>query len=282
MIDLDKNDSIQNYYANFNIQNQTVQLIQLISIVKKNAIYICDGCDTVKYKLNIKYLEQILENIFQISYDGTYINIVCTNGQKIYPEINLSDKDDPMIKYFQNDETKNIINYTDDTIKLEHGEYMVHFSHALLSFFGFRRVRLDDSEIILQSNLNDKSWLYHLLTKNCSWYNKFGYEPCVCTPSELNLLINDVKNIRLNKIYQCLIDNNIESDLVDLIGGLTDTLGQYIIKHSIVEFANLTNLLYQNIFDKSEFFWYEQIKKLFFTNVSLVNNNITSYFYRIY
>ncbi len=282
MIDLDKNNSIQNYYANFNVQNQILQLIQLISIIKKNATYVCDSCDTIEYKLNVKYLKQILEIIFQISNDSTYINIIYCNGQKIYLKINLSDKNDPVIKYYHDDETKNAINYADDKIKLEPEEYMIHFSHALLSFFGFRRVRLDDSEIFLQSNLNVKLWLYHLLTKNCSWYTKFGYEPDVCMSSELNLLINDVKNIKLNKVYQCLVDNHIESDLTVLIEGLTDTLGQYIVKHDIVEFTNLANLLYQSTFNKSEFFWYKLMEKLYFANLSQVNNNVTSYFYQIY
>ena len=287
ILDLDTSNSIKDLGIEIDTKYLPGTIYKLIEIIKKFGENIGpayrDTGDVLQYILSIKYLNNILPITFEFDYSSQYINVVFYSKDlatlkrgsdppgedqaKSYLKLFLSIIEEPMIKYIENDHTGVVPSYDNDCIKLKPGEYLMNFVHCFLSWIGFDRVRLDDdSHLITLSATGDvvrtKLWLYSLLTKNKSWYAKFGYE--AGNPSELAMIINDVKSIKLNDIHDCLkkvslalnkeyLDQTLidtSNYLIDLIGNSTETLGDYTKNHTLVEFTNLTNSLVQSIYSK--------------------------------
>ena len=307
ILDLDVQLSI-NVYANNVDTKKSYQLIyQLYAIIKQWAKYDFHTSYIMVYKMPIKYLNRVIICQIEIDKNCQFINILYDNEDrsKNYLKIVLSINDEPTIKYVCSDKADHIKPYINGQVDIKPGAYLINFAHALLSFIGYDRTRLDDDSSLILNIDNDqiisaKLWLYCLLTKNCSFYHKFGYNASNVMPGELDLLITDAKNISLSKIVGCLcsknVDNSIKnsnnnsinnstnnasSDIIEMVGDYDGTLYDYTMSHSIIEFAKLTNLLDQNIFDNDYYFWYGILRKLYVANVCQTNNNIKNHFHRL-
>ena len=276
ILDLDVLRSINHLGITINPNYMGDLIYKLIETVKqygKNiGILYRDIGQVFQYLLRIKYLGNINQVIFEFDTIHQFINIVCYNNDqtKTYLKIFLSIIDEPTIKYIENDRSGFIPSYCDEKISLKPGEYLINISHCLLAFIGFNRVRLDDDSCLVTKNNNGeeirtKLWLYYLLKNGKSWYSKFGYEPGNSSIQEYNMLIADVRKLKLQEISACLkqmlaannkcyLDTSlveISGKIVALIGQTDETLYQYTNNHSLEKFTCLTNNLTQSMYSKN-------------------------------
>lgn len=328
ILDLDIFKSIKHLDITIDIKFIDSLIWKLVKMVKKfgkyNGIIYCDTGTIIQYVLPIKYLKNTLE--IKLEYDNNYqfINIIYYNQDqtKNYLKLFLSIKDEPTIKYIENDHSSYLPFYVDDKVTLKPGGYLMNFAHRLFSYIGFTRVRLDDDSCLITKNENGdeiktKLWLYYSLKNGKSWYAKFGYCSASCNIIEYNMIIKDVRNIKLNDISSCLkklldapnrryLDSSLvmTSDiLLNLIDKTTETLYEYTLNHTLEDFTTLTNNLTQSMYSKNvsieiesendkhnstniecytlSFPWFHIIKKLFIANAMQVNNNIGEYFYKL-
>lgn len=319
VLDLDMLDNKLFNHINLSVNtiNSLVNMVNAYGI-SLGIIYKNIDCYT-QYLLKIKYLNNILPIVFE--YDSTlqfiYIIFYNEDHSKYYLKIFINISDGAIIKYIENDRSGYIPSYSSDKISLKPGEYLVHFSHRLLSYIGFNRVTLEDESYLItrDSNGNEmrtKLWLWYLIFKGKSWYGKFGYEPGNCSITEYHNALSDVKLIKLNDVTNCLMNIinepnknlidphllNISEKIIKLIGDSDETLGQYASSHTLEDFTNLTNYLSQSIYNKQiylqqiensdndesiikhqyiAFPWFEKYKKLLVANVIQVNNTLYSY-----
>ena len=275
LLDLDVSKSIkylENSIDTKYLKDTINKLIKLIKFFGKNIGSVYHDIEkTHQYKLQIKYLNHILPIFFEFDYTYQFINILYYNSDqtKIYLKLYLSINDDPTIKYIENDHSGNIPSYHNNNINLKPGEYLINFSHCLLSYIGFERTRLDDDSYLITINsqgneIRTKLWLYYLLKYGKSWYSKFGYEPANINAHEYNMYIADVGNIKLDKISSCLnkvlsapnvnyfdpLLVDISQKIIELIGCSEKNIYEYTKNHSLEDFTNLTNNLSQSIFSR--------------------------------
>lgn len=248
-------------------------LIETIKIKGKHIGNICyESWQMLQYVVPIKYLNSVINMVFEFDHSIQFMNIVYYNSDqnKTYLRIFLSIDDEPTIKYLENDKSGLIPCYTDKNLSLKSGEYLINFAHCLMSYIGFYRMRLDDDSYLVTKNKNGeeirtKLWLYYLIKNKKSWYAKFGYEPGNCTINEYNLLIDDVRSIKLdeissrlkqvlsaqNKHFFDLIIIETAKLLVNHIGYSAETLYEYTINHCLEDFTLLTNHLFQSFFSRN-------------------------------
>lgn len=322
ILDLDISKTVKDLEKSINckyIPDTIYKLIELIKTFGKNIGTIINyNGELLQYKLPIKYLKNIIPIIFEFDYSYQFINIIYYNDTqtKIYLKLFLSINDEPTIKYIENDHTGIVPSFISEKITLKPGEYLINFSHALFSYLGFIRVRLDDDSYLITKDsmgneLRTKLWLYFLLARGKSWYAKFGYEPGNVVINEYNMLISDIKSIKLNEISHSLkkilfiddkknINNfvtNFAEKIIKMIGTSDETLYEYTINHTLEEFTNLTNNLTQSVFAKKiilmddgkgnpeyitiEFPWFDKYRKLLIGNIMQINNNVEKHFYRL-
>jgi hypothetical protein len=330
ILDLDLFKSITHLGVVFDIKYTSATIHRLIEMIKHYGKYVGvsyrDVGHVLQYSLKTKYLKNILNAMFEFDMTQQYIIIVYYNDDqtKTYLKLFLSVNDEPTIKYIENDRSGFVPCYTDDKINLKPGEYLMHMAHCLLSYIGFTRIRLDDDSYLITKNTNGneirtKLWLYYLLKNGKSWYSKFGYAPGNCSILEYNLLITDVKILKLKEISACLrqilsannkkyLDNSlveISEKIILIIGQSDHTLYDYTICHSLEEFTNLTNNLTQSIYSKNvtleikkemndsdlssedcdyeyytlNFPWYHLIRKLLIANITQINNDIKNHYH---
>jgi hypothetical protein len=298
ILDLNKMKSIKYFERDIDTKYLTNTIRKLIELVKmfgkNNGSIIRDIGETTQYKLLIKYLIHVLPIFFEFDYSYQFVNIIYYNNDqtKTYLKLFLSINDEPTIKYVENDHSGNIPSYHDDNINMKPGEYLINFSHCLLSYIGFERIRLDDDSYLITTNsfgneMRTKLWLYRLLCHGKSWYSKFGYEPGNTSIHEYDLLITDVGNIKLCDILSCLkklleaanikyFDQNLvqtSQKLVKLIDASNETIYQYTKNHTLEEFTDLTNNLTQSIFGRNVSLQIKNSKTIFGRNVSLQIKN---------
>ena len=275
ILDLDISKSIKDLgiYINTNYLPDTI--LKLVGLIKKygkyNGLFARDVSDVEQYLVPVKYLNNILTIFFEFDSICQFITIGLYNKEndKYHLKIFISINEEPNIKYIESDKTGYIPYYAYGTNIIKPGEYLVNFSHCLLNYIGYQRVRLDDDSYLIMRNIDDieiraKLWLYLLITKEKSWYSKFGYEPSNSTTHEYSMKIKDVQHIRLNEVSNKLkiittaqnkyyINHTIieiSNLLLKIIGNSTQTLEEYTKSHTILEFANLTNNLFQSIYSK--------------------------------
>lgn len=324
ILDLDLSHSIKDYDDTINAKHMIGTLYKIINLIVKFGKYIAiiynPIVNTYQYSLNVKYLKRMIPIIFEFDNDCKYINIVYYNKDqtKTYLKIRLSMIDDPMITYIENDKNSVLPSYSDDKISLKPGEFLIHFCHKLISYLGFNRIRLDDDSHLKTISktgieIKTKLWLYSLISKGKSWYEKFGYIQSNCNNTEYQMKIMDMQNIKLDDVVSVLkniinVQNKkyIENDLLEisqtlcqLIGPSKETLYEYTINHDLEDFTILTNYLTQDIFGRKinifstdslednenkyttiEFPWYNRYKELFIANVLQTNNDVNNSFYK--
>lgn len=276
ILDLDKSLSIKELGIYVNPKFMGDLIYTLMVTIKKNGKYLgityYESMQISQYVIQIKYLNNIMNVIFEFDHSVQFMNIVYYNDDqsKTYLKIFLSIDDEPTIKYLENDKSGFVMGYQDNNVLLKPGEYLVNFAHCLMSYIGFYRLRLDDDSYLITKNKNGeeirtKLWMYYLIKNKKSWYAKFGYVPGNCTINEYNLLIEDVSSIKLGeislKLKQILSARNkhfidpliIETAelLVDVIGNSNETLYEYTINHSLENFTLLTNNLFQSFFSRN-------------------------------
>lgn len=314
-LDLDNSKSINDLGILITTRNIANTIYVLIELVKKFGtkigIIYRNFIDITQYVLTIKYLNNMLSITFEFDSSYQYITLLCYNKDqtKTYLKILISINDEPTIKYVENDRSGFIPTFSNKYISLKSGEYLINFSHCLLSYIGFDRIRLDDDSHLITVNqdgleIKTKLWLYYLIKYGKSWYSKFGYQPTNSTNYELQMILDDVRNIKLSEISICLkkflsITNlnifndvmiNISQKMVNLIDISNQTLYEYTMSHHLEEFANLTNNMTQSCFSKNieiivdnqlfvlEFPWFEKCRKLLIANVMQINNDIKQYY----
>ena len=277
ILDLDASNSIKDLDQNISSKYMGDTIYKLISLVKKFGKYlgiVCKevgGTDLTQYELSIKYLGNVLPIIFEFDYSFQFINMILYNKDqsKTYLKLFISIVEDPTVKYVENDRSGVVPEYCDEHIKLKPGEYLIHFSHKLISYIGFNKIRLDDDSYLVSNEegieLRTKLWLYLLMLRGKSWYAKFGYYPINTT--DYDMALSDMKNLKLDEISACLkkiiVAPNrrdfipdlleISNNLVSIIGDSCETLEEFTRNHSLEEFTNLTNNLTQSIFRKKIF-----------------------------
>lgn len=330
ILDLDTSKSIKELGIIFDTKyllNTINVLIDLAKTFGKNlGVMYKDIGNISQYQLSIKYLGHTLPIIIEFDNMQQYINFVYYNKDqsKSYLKLFLSINDEPTIKYIENDKSGAVPSYTDNNnnnniLNLKPGEYLINFSHCLMSYIGFNRMRLDDESCLITKDalgidVRTKLWLYLLLTKKRSWYAKFGYIPANVSVCEYNMAIIDVQNIKLNEVSDCLkkisialnkrnLDTNLVENsqfLIDLIGPSNETLIEYTLNHTLHEFTDLTNRLTQSIYGRTfmvqlpntdlspainyqsiNFPWFDKYKKLLVANTMQINNNIGDYFHKL-
>ncbi|XWV24713.1 putative ORFan [Tupanvirus deep ocean] len=275
ILDLDVFRSIKHLGININTKYIGDLIYKLVEVVKLfgkyNGIAYRDTGEIVQYILPIKYLKNTF--IITLEYDNSYqfINLVYYNDDqsKTYLKIFLSINDEPTIKYIENDRSGYVPDYSDSKVSLKPGELLINLSHCLLSYIGFYRVRLDDDSYLITHNtdgeVRTKLWLYYSIKNGKSWYAKFGYEPGNCSVHEYNLVLNDVRNIKLNEITECLqkllnapnveyIDQSlisISNYLIQHINNSGETLYEYTNNHNLQDFTILTNNLTQSMYSRN-------------------------------
>ncbi len=309
-------DQISSIDKLINISNSISEykIIKIINTVRQYGKYVChirDDIDRVQYKIPMVYLGKKMDVYFEYDCTGQYLNIIifnCDNTRQ-HLKITLSYNNDPEIKYLENDKSGFIPSINENGVKLSTGEYLMNFSHKIVALVGFNTIRLDDDSHLYinkgDSKIIVKLWLYKLIKDGRSWYSKFGYTQS--NIYDIMMDINDVKNLKLQDIYDKLIcyveylnsENNREknsddfifqncNDLIEFLKCKLhfDTLYNFTINSDIIDFATLTNKLYQSFFKKEihiscekslKFDWYEKILKLFTSNVLMINNNISKY-----
>jgi len=184
---------------------------QLIQIIQHFGIHIGgiyrDDIEVTQYLFNVQYLKQTLDIIFEFDSFKQYVGIIFYNNiktqEKKYLEIVIALNDIPYLKYIENDKSPIIPIYSDSNIKLGGGEYLMNLTHKLLHFIGFTNCRLDDdSHLKLGYQFRAKLWLYLLIKNGKSWYHKFGYLPSTVSVAEYNLLIEDMRKLKLSTIQE--------------------------------------------------------------------------------
>lgn len=313
-LNLDVSNTVKELDPLFTTNSIHSTIYRLIELIKKYGKYIGivsrDTGDILQYILNIKYLGITLPLVFEFDFIQQYINICFYNGDqtKTYLKLFLSINDDPIIKYVENDKSGTVPSYSNNTILLKPGEYLVNFSHCFFNYLGFSRVRLDDDSVLIMydnegAEIRIKLWLYLLLTKGKSWYAKFGYEPC--NSSDYSMKINDVRNINLVSVRDHLKNILLRTNFNDLDEMLTNaikelftilencngTLEDYVKNNDIIKAGILLNKLYQSIYSKKfyimneddsetmiTFDWFNKFHDLFHINACQINNNISNWF----
>lgn len=331
ILDLDVSSSIRDLESSFSTNYVGDAIHKIIILVKTFGTYLgiiareAGSNELTQYQLKIKYLGNILPVVFEFDYTMQFINMVYYNSDqsKIYLKIFLSIADDPTIKYVENDKTGVVPGYSDDNITMKPGEYLINFTHRLVSYIGFNKMRLDDDSYLIRLGPNGleqrtKLWLYLLLSREKSWYAKFGYQAINST--DCDMALSDMKNLRMDDVcstIKCVINASNKRDLnpilletcnilLTIIGDSCETLGEFTTNHTIDDFTNLTNNLTQSIFGRKvfvrqgpvelddddsgessddstyttiEFSWYEKYRRLQIANVMQINCNIADYYY---
>ena len=278
---------------------QCRDISQLINIVKQFGAPIGkifrDDREIEQISFNFQYLAKTLNIIFEFDMFKQHIGCVfynnATTQEKKYLEIILSINDIPYLKYIENDKSDIIPTYQDDHIQLGGGEYLMHFAHSLLFFIGYNNCRLDDdSHLKLDVRLRIKLWLYLLIKNGKSWYRKFGYLPATVSVTEYNLIIEDMRKIKLMDIKESIMkvrELNRLSELselsklsfgtlkdvlllsVETLYGLlegcspTETIYDYIMNRDICASAVLLNEITQSVYSRSYEFIITREKETF-------------------
>jgi hypothetical protein len=327
-LDMDRIESVNSLGIHINPTYSQDTIIKLISLIKffgsNMTIIERNHLEEFQYHLSIKYLNQKLPVTFEFDASCQYLNVVFynTDQTKTYLKISISLLDCPYLKYIESDGSAFLPEYQDSNIVLGKGEYLIHFAHRFINFIGHNTMRLDDDSYLIKATnpltnptdrvIKTKLWLYLLITKGRSWYKKFGYVPSSVSFLEYDMIIEDVRQIRLNDIYKLvtkILDANNLSDCdinlkiqleqiksillpLDLDNSIR-TLFTYSKSASLEEFTELTNCLTQSVFGKQYvlmfdkmtefvvFSWHELCNKLFIANVMQINNDISNSFYAL-
>ena len=270
ILDIDKLKSI-NDYISINTTNKFQTIYLLIRLIQSYGTQI----NKTTYKLCVRYLDRVIPLIYVFDDTCQFIDIKyetqLSTEIKCNLHIYLSYNDDPIIRWIESNSS--VPTYLD----IGRGEYLMNFAHCFLNFIGFSRVRLDDDSYLplQQTNTKLKLWLYLLLTNGRSWYAKFGYVPSNTSALEYQLLISDLKSIRLDKIISRLRQREIKSELDTIIGDSVQTLEEYTKSHSLEECAVMFNTMFQSTF--KTFFWYDIYYKLFLANICQTCDTINNF-----
>lgn len=275
LLDLDKSKNISDLGIYINTTYLPDTIYKLIEIVKNYGKFSNqfnkDFSEIFQYVLNFRYLAKLITVYFEFDNTHQYINVFIYNAttEKYCLKIFLCISEGPSIKYIENDKSGYISSYSDDRVNFKPGGYLMNFAHRFLNHIGYQGNRLDDDSYLIIQGSNEteikvKLWLYYLLTKEKSWYAKFGYVPANCSDHEYVMKIRDVQNIKLNEVSQLLnlvvnstnkyyIDKTIietSERIIGIIGESTETLLEYTKSHNIFDFAKLVNNLFQSIYSK--------------------------------
>src|SRR5579864_7935219 len=109
VLDLDQSKSIKEYDVGMDTKFSLNAINKLIQLIRKFGKFICQVEREIgavsQYLLPIKYLNHVLNIIFEFDYSCQYIYIILynTDQSKTYLKIYLSISDEPTIKYIEND-----------------------------------------------------------------------------------------------------------------------------------------------------------------------------------
>ena len=209
IIDLDTDISTSSFGVDIDTENPRLAIIKIIDLIETECEFLTNDYQydvhRTIYHHEIKYLDLMFDIMFSFDDSRQFVMIELNNYKTstVLLSVEIAMNLGPQLLFVKNDNS----NLLSRCKNIKPGKYLVNLAHRILIFFGFNKCILcDDSRFYISIPNSNKSlpvklWFYHAMTKGCSWYKQFGYEP-ECGIDDYNKARQNAAQIRIQDINE--------------------------------------------------------------------------------